>query len=1415
MKKIITVLFFLIPCFAIAQPPNYRDTAFVSKGLTALSIMQPPVDTFAHKQGIAIKNNVLYIGDGTKWSSTTLAIYKKPGTDSVFFLLNGKEYPAFKDSSYNQPLLTNGSVPFVGPNGKLTEAPGYFTYIGGNLAVGSGGFNSSTGLSLNQGRAILTASGFGAVFGTTGGTPADPSKHIRFMNGSREYLDLNLPNINATTTPLEGWASMNWLPKLNDSFMLGLPGKQWKSAYIKDLYINGSLFNPNLGSIYIPQAEKAATNGVATLDNSGKVPLSQLPALTTNKPSYVQTLAEMLSSGATVGDLYVVGDSSTSYALATLPASTFSNWIRIQAPIPSNTDLLPEGATNKYYTDTRARNAVGVEGTGIAYNSTTGNFSNTRKVDWDAVGGSDNEIVNKPMIPLQFFPTQGANIIITGDYPDLTFSVSDIYTIAQTDSIATQIRSEIPVLTSFPAGAIPYGSGIGGKLTFVNPGFTYGSRYLKVGGDGSFGTTSTIELNGGNGQIKASGYGIDIISSGGLPIDPTKSINFYNGSRKWLTFDAPTVAGATLANNALNIKSNSHFYPVVTDSFRIGNPGLNWAKVFTNNLRITNGAGADKVWTSINSTGDGEWRTPAAGGSGMVYPTAGIALSSGSSSWGSSIANNSANWNTAFGWGNHAGLYLPIGYIPSWASISGKPTFFSGDYNDLINKPASGAGNMLKSENLSGLTDYSTARTNLSLGNVDNTSDANKPVSTLQAAAINAKENVLTFSGMLSRTGNTVTLPTVTANRILLSDGSGKVTVSTITNTQAGYLSSITSSVQTQLDAKYSGSVTTGNLPKVSGVGILSNSVLSESGGNLSTTGNMSMNDLTLNGTTIKSNNNLQLLTLGNAANTLSTGGILTSDSYSDITAVPANGIYSKGAVRINGLSNATGDVVTTSPNGTLQRRTLAQLYTDMGISGGGGGGGGVTAQQISDSILAHTVKIIPRGPLFKENDSLKIKIVSISDTGVVSPAMKTNWDSKQPGLVSGTNIKTINSATVLGSGNLSVQETLVSGTNIKTINSTNLLGSGNYDLQVPLVSGTNIKTINGVSILGSGNLVITGGGGGAGDVTLNGVETLTNKTIVERVTSPSVVTTNVTPNNSTSDLVSIITNTNTNIQTPSGTNVATDGQKLTLRIRNTTTPKTISFTNMYRSGSITLPTTIQDTSSMYVDFRFNKLDSLWDLVSLTTDFKNKYIAIPVDPVGGKDTVKVNFSLSPITVSGYNNMSGSPHAGVVTKTNMLDKNGATTAIGLSTIATGNWSAYSGISANDPCCGITGAPYYDATANNSSVAGTNFFNYGTITPGRYDASRPQFKISGLKVGSTYQLKITSIDGNLGFSSGSIFRVVGLTSPSAIVVDGNVTSQSSGATFTVKPTAAGEITIWCNSNTGSDDLVVVPALFIIEQ
>ena len=76
-------------------------------------------------------------------------------------------------------------------------------------------------------------------------------------------------------------------------------------------------------------------------------------------------------------------------------------------------------------------------------------------------------------------------------------------------------------------------------------------------------------------------------------------------------------------------------------------------------------------------------------------------------------------------------------------------------------------------------------------------------------------------------------------------------------------------------------------------------------------------------------------------------------------------------------------------------------------------------------------------------NTTTKVQLGNLPTTTAVTTALATKQDT----LVSGTNIKTVNSTSLLGSGNVAVQPTLVSGTNIKTLNSTSLLGSGDIVL--------------------------------------------------------------------------------------------------------------------------------------------------------------------------------------------------------------------------------------------------------------------------------------------------------------------------------------------------------------------------------
>jgi hypothetical protein len=148
-----------------------------------------------------------------------------------------------------------------------------------------------------------------------------------------------------------------------------------------------------------------------------------------------------------------------------------------------------------------------------------------------------------------------------------------------------------------------------------------------------------------------------------------------------------------------------------------------------------------------------------------------------------------------------------------------------------------------------------------------------------------------------------------------------------------------------------------------------------------------------------------------------------------------------------------------------------------MGVKKIGLGGGGGTFDGTMDDIPNGTTYVKTENNL---TDAEKTILSNTSGTNSGDNAVNSLYSglaaSKQDALVSGTNIKTINSTTLLGSGDIAVQPTLVSGTTIKTINSTTLLGSGDIAVQSTLVSATNIKTINGSSILGSGDLTIGGG---------------------------------------------------------------------------------------------------------------------------------------------------------------------------------------------------------------------------------------------------------------------------------------------------------------------------------------------------
>ncbi|HAQ21102.1 MAG TPA: hypothetical protein DCR40_17995 [Prolixibacteraceae bacterium] len=126
--------------------------------------------------------------------------------------------------------------------------------------------------------------------------------------------------------------------------------------------------------------------------------------------------------------------------------------------------------------------------------------------------------------------------------------------------------------------------------------------------------------------------------------------------------------------SGIPLSTGSAWGTSVTNNSANWNTAYGWGnhgnQGYANSILINGGGGENMngfidfiPGSGINITKTGSHVTIAATGGSMVYPGAGIALSTGSA-WGTSITDNSANWNTAYGWGNHANA----GYLTAQTS---------------------------------------------------------------------------------------------------------------------------------------------------------------------------------------------------------------------------------------------------------------------------------------------------------------------------------------------------------------------------------------------------------------------------------------------------------------------------------------------------------------------------------------------------------------------------------------------------------------------------------------------------------------------------------------------------------------------------------------------------------------------------
>ncbi len=127
------------------------------------------------------------------------------------------------------------------------------------------------------------------------------------------------------------------------------------------------------------------------------------------------------------------------------------------------------------------------------------------------------------------------------------------------------------------------------------------------------------------------------------------------------------------------------------------------------------------------------------------------------------------------------------------------------------------------------------------------------------------------------------------------------------------------------------------------------------------------------------------------------------------------------------------------------------------------------------------------------------------------------------------------------------------------------------------------------------GSYVDLVGSGGTPEVTLNGVETLTNKRITNRVASQASSAT-PTPNSDTTD-VYIVTALAADAVFAAPTGTPTDGQRLVIRLKDDGSPRALVYNGIYRPIGVTLPTVTTAGKTIYIEARFNTLDTKWDVI--------------------------------------------------------------------------------------------------------------------------------------------------------------------------------------------------------------------------
>lgn len=266
--------------------------------------------------------------------------------------------------------IGSGAITGTDFNGSVAKTISYNT-IGAAPANGSNSIGTLGTITTGTWAASIIGSNYGGAGAINGLLKANGSGVVSAASPISDFqtpLVFASPLVNTTNT-----IAMN---QANTSSSGYLSNTDWNS------------FNNKIN-----QSEKATANGVATLNALGKIPTSQIPAISFSSGYVVSSESAMLGlSAAVVGSIAIRTDNSKNYVLSASDPSIAANWLELLMPaavssvngyttgsITLTSSDIAEGA-NLYFNNARVRTSVDGFLAGdapISYNSSSGKITIT------------------------------------------------------------------------------------------------------------------------------------------------------------------------------------------------------------------------------------------------------------------------------------------------------------------------------------------------------------------------------------------------------------------------------------------------------------------------------------------------------------------------------------------------------------------------------------------------------------------------------------------------------------------------------------------------------------------------------------------------------------------------------------------------------------------------------------------------------------------------------------------------------------------------------------------------------------------------------------------------------------------------------------------------------------------------------